>query len=217
MKLYAVPRSPFAARVQAALALKGLEVEVAPPPGEGLRSPGYLAVNPMGKLPTLVLDDGRTLPESEVIVEYLEHVYPEPALLPGDPWERARSRLVARVAELYVMAPLFALFRYLADRDAAEVDRLFAEVGSGLRHLEDLIGDEGYAWGREATLADCAVAPFLFWVKMLPQMFGRASLIEDLPKLSRYDEAMQGHHVFGPLLTQMAEDLEALRSASRSR
>jgi glutathione S-transferase len=47
---------------------------------------------PRGRVP--VLDDGFTLPESEVIIEYLEERYPEPALLPAESAERARARLL---------------------------------------------------------------------------------------------------------------------------
>ena len=212
MKLYAVARSPFGVRVQAAAALKGISLEILPPPGEGLKSPAYLSLNPMGRLPTLVLDDGRTLPESEVIVEYLEQVFPEPALLPSEPWDRARVRLVGRVAELYVMAPLFALFRHLAEPQDPAVDRLFAEVEAGLGHVETLLGDQGFAWGGAPTLADCALAPFLFWIKELAAMLARPSPIAGLPKLAAYDAAIQKHGVIGPLLAAMASDLAALRS-----
>ena len=129
MKLYAVSRSPFAARVQAAIALKGLDIEVVPPPEEGLKSPVFLALNPMGKLPTLVLDDGTPLPESEVIVEYLDHAFPAVPLNPAEPVARAQSRLLARVAELYVMGPLFGLFAHLgAAEDKQEVERLFGQM-----------------------------------------------------------------------------------------
>jgi glutathione S-transferase len=213
MKLYAVPRSPFAARVLAVLALKGLAVEVVAPPGEGLKAPAYLAVNPMGRLPTLVLDDGVALPESEVIVEFLEQLHPDPPLLPADPLARARARLIARVAELYVMAPLFGLFRYFADQKNPEVDRLFAEMQSGLGHVETLLDDQGYARGASPTLADCALAPFLFWVEQIAAMYQRPSPLDDLPSLSDYYLAMQGRPIFGPLLADMAADLKALRGA----
>lgn len=212
MKLYAVARSPFGARVEAAARLKGVPLEIVPPPVEGLKSPAYLGLNPMGRLPTLVLDDGRTLPESEVIVEYLEQMFPEPALLPAGPWDRARTRLIGRVAELYVMAPLFGLFRHLVEPQDPAVDRLFGEVAQGLAHVEALLGDRGFAWGDAPTLADCALAPFLFWVEELARMMAHASPLDSFPKLMSYHAALQEHAVFGPLLIGMAEDLAALRA-----
>src|SRR5262249_14106404 len=50
----------------------------------------WLARSPLGKVPIVELDDGRRLAESEVILEYLEDVYPEKPLLPKDPYERAK-------------------------------------------------------------------------------------------------------------------------------
>jgi len=213
MKLYAVARSPFGVRVQAAAILKGVPLELLPPPAEGLKSPAYLGVNPMGRLPTLVLDDGRALPESEVIVEYLEQVFPEPPLLPAAPWDRARTRLIGRVAELYVMAPLFGLFRHLAAPKDPAADALFVEVERGLTHVEAVLDDQGFAWGDAPTLADCALAPFLFWVQEVHRIFGRPSPIALLPKLASYEASLQTHPVFGPLLEAMADDLSALRAA----
>ena len=98
MTLYDAPACPFCARVRIALAEKGLgfdRVEI------DLRNrPAWLRdLNPAGKVP--VLDDGFVLPESAVIMEYLEDRYMEPALLPADPAVRAEARLaVFRFDEL---------------------------------------------------------------------------------------------------------------------
>lgn len=213
MKLYAVPRSPFAARVIAAASLKGLRLVIEPIAAHELKSAAYLQLNPLGRLPTLVLDDGRPLPESEIIVEYLEQAYPEPALLPTEAWDRARARLIARAAELYVLRPLFGLFPHLAAPDDAAVNQLFAEIGQGLTAIEALLGDGAYAWGERPTLADCALAPSLFWVNQSAAMFERPSPLEAHRRLAAYDIAMRGRPVFGPLLAAMAEDLSALRGA----
>jgi glutathione S-transferase len=89
VKLYDAARCPYCARVRIALAEKGIEYE---PVEIDLRNrPDWLyELNASGKVP--VLDDGFVLPESAVIMEYLDDRYPEPRLLPGD----ARSRAVAR-------------------------------------------------------------------------------------------------------------------------
>ena len=80
-----MPISPFAARVRAALYYKGLPFTLIAPPAAGLKCPEFLALNPMGKIPLLVLDDGSSLPESETILEYLEDAYPDRPLRPADP------------------------------------------------------------------------------------------------------------------------------------
>jgi glutathione S-transferase len=55
-------------------------------------SPAYLAINPNGVVPTLLLEDGRALHESGTICEYLDEVHPEPPLRPADPYQRAEMR-----------------------------------------------------------------------------------------------------------------------------
>jgi glutathione S-transferase len=70
MKLYTAGISPFAARVNIALDFKGLRAEAAPLPAAGLKCPEFLALNPMGKIPLLLLADGTAIPESETILDY---------------------------------------------------------------------------------------------------------------------------------------------------
>jgi len=70
MKLYQFFASPFPTRVRLMLYAKGIPFEIVEPPGFGnskLPKGDYLKLNPLGRVPTLVLDDGRALPESEVI------------------------------------------------------------------------------------------------------------------------------------------------------
>jgi glutathione S-transferase len=89
--LYDAPRCPYCARVRIVLAEKGVPYE---PVAIDLASrPGWLyEKNPAGKVPVLE-EDTLVLPESAVIMEYLEERYPEPALLPRDPAQRALARL----------------------------------------------------------------------------------------------------------------------------
>ena len=92
---------------------KGIDVEILTPHGfHGDKRPKgeYETVNPLGRVPCLVLDYGTALPESETICEYLEDAYPDPPLHPADPASRARMRLLSRINDIYLvmaMAPLF--------------------------------------------------------------------------------------------------------------
>jgi glutathione S-transferase len=82
MKLYSNRFAPSPRRVRIYCAEKGLPLELVDVDigaGETQR-PGYLAVNPLGELPTLVLDDGARLTESVAICRYLEELHPEPPL-----------------------------------------------------------------------------------------------------------------------------------------
>src|SRR5258705_13111983 len=99
MLLYDYFRSSAAFRVRIALNLKGLEAErrfVHLRRGEQ-RAPDYLALNPQGLVPALVLDDGTVLTQSLAIIEWLDEAFPTPSLLPEDAVQRARVRAMALV------------------------------------------------------------------------------------------------------------------------
>ena len=87
-------RSSASRRVRLCLAEKGLEFEshVVDMMNMEHHSPEYLKINPNGVIPTLILEDGRSLYESGTICEYLDEAYPEPPLRPADPYERAVMR-----------------------------------------------------------------------------------------------------------------------------
>jgi glutathione S-transferase len=93
LELYTHPQSPCAQKVRIVLAEKGLawtKHHVSLPDKENLR-PEYLKLNPLGVVPTLVVD-GRPVIESNIICEYLEDAYPQHPLLPADPYLAAQVR-----------------------------------------------------------------------------------------------------------------------------
>jgi glutathione S-transferase len=91
LTLYDADRCPYCARVRIVLGEKDLEYETVTI--DLSDRPAWLyEKNPLGKVPVLE-EDGFVLPESAVIMEYIEERYPEPALLPADPAERAIARL----------------------------------------------------------------------------------------------------------------------------
>ncbi|RVA74515.1 maleylacetoacetate isomerase, partial [Mesorhizobium sp. M7A.F.Ca.AU.002.02.1.1] len=92
-------RSSTSYRVRIALEMKGLSYDYIPHHlrhGEHLE-PAYLAVNPQGLVPALVLGDGTLLTQSLAIIEFLDETSPEPPLLPGDAAGRARVRMLAQM------------------------------------------------------------------------------------------------------------------------
>jgi glutathione S-transferase len=93
MKLYWHPVSLMPWRVRIALAEKGLacDEEIIDLPGGASRRPAFLALNPFGQVPVLE-DDGTVIAESTAILEYLEELKPDPALMPARPAARATVR-----------------------------------------------------------------------------------------------------------------------------
>lgn len=208
MKLYSVDRSPFGSRVRAAIEFKGLTVETLGAPEGGLKSPDYLAMNPMGKLPTLVTDQGEAIPESQVILDYLEDVAPEPSLYPPEATRRAITRLIPRIVDLYLLTTVFELFAHLnpADRDEAAVSAIFARFAGALDQIEHYVDGAGLAAGADINAADCALVPALFWVATVSRLFGQEAPGER-PKLAAYWVRAKDHPLFGPLITDMGTDL----------
>ena len=188
MKLYSSDLSPFASRPRVAIYAKALPVEILPPAGGDTKSVEYLAINPMGRLPALVLDDGTVIPESDTIVEYLADAFPQSGLRPTTAKDIARGRLIARVTELYVMTPGAGLFAQMnpASRDAAVVDAAFVQLDKGLTDLNLIMTEDTFAVGDTVTTADCALAPILFFVGVFGMAFQRGDLLAGHGKIAAY-------------------------------
>ena len=148
--LYDADRCPYCARVRIVLAEKGLEYEVVEVDLDD-RPAWIYDKNPLGRVP--VLEEGEfILPESVVINEYLEERWPEPALWPADPAERALGRLlVHRFDEL--SRPYYALRR--GEDGAAE--RLDEQLSALANRLEA----QPFLSGRAFGLADAAYVPWI--------------------------------------------------------
>jgi glutathione S-transferase len=148
--LYTAERCPYAARARITLAEKGIaydavEIDLADRPA------WLYEKNPLGKVPVYEEDEGLVLPESEVIMEYLEERFPEPALWPADPAERALGRLwLQRFDDRLGKA-------YYEARRGDGRDDLDARLGELDRALEA----QPYLTGREYGLADIGYVPWI--------------------------------------------------------
>lgn len=148
--LYDAPRCPYCARVRIVLAEKAVEFEAVEIDLED-RPAWIYEKNAKGRVP-IVEEDGWILPESEVIMEYLEERYPEPALLAADPAERALARLWMFRHDDFT-DPYYTLRRGESGADAAfarQLARLDLEL-------------EGRPWlgGGAYGLADIAYVPWV--------------------------------------------------------
>jgi glutathione S-transferase len=102
LELYHSVNSVCAQKVRVALAEKGLDYESHLMTLRGDQfDPAYMKLNPNGVVPTLV-HDGRVVIESSVILYYLDEAFPEPPLMPREPLERARVRMVNKLIDEYV-------------------------------------------------------------------------------------------------------------------
>jgi len=123
----------------------------------------YLSKNPGGQFPSLELDDGTVIAETVVICNYLEELYPEPALIGTTPQERAEARMWNRRVEQKITENIYAGFRFaeglqlFANRirclpEAA--DGLKAAGQDGLAWLDEQIQGKSFICGNRITIAD---------------------------------------------------------------
>lgn len=213
MKLFNANLSPFAARCRIQIYAKGLDVEMAEPPG-GLSSDAYKNVNPTGKVPALEVD-GTVIPESEVICELLEDRFPEPALRPEEPLERARMRLLAELSDQYVVPHLVQLFGQFppAEPDQDVISSCLQQLELGFDRIESFMGEGPYAVGSRLSLADCALVPvFFFAVRVVPALGGENPL-EKRPKLQAWWNAVRDNEAVAKVADELRQAL-ATRAAS---
>ncbi len=206
MRIYGAILSPFVCRVLLALRHKGVRHEVIMPK-DGIKTPEYLAMNPLGKIPTM--KDGATvLPESSVICEYIDEKYPRKKIIPATPKAAAMARLLATISELYVQNPATALFRQRdpESRDKAVVEEKLAELDKGLEVLGHYLDAKGpWAMGKRFTVADCFALPALFFVQLAIPGFGVKDPLAKHKKVKKYWNSLKRT----PLTKQVIKEMNA--------
>lgn len=191
--LYDYFRSSACYRVRIALHYKGVAYEQRPihlvRDGGQQRSAAYKARNPQGLIPALELEDGTVIGQSLAILEYLEAVYPSPALIPADPVMAAKVRAVALgiACDIHPLNNL-RVFDYLkgplkASEDDVKAWHAHWSLKGGLEIVEQMIEGGDTCFGDAPTLAD---------VMLIPQVFNARRFnvdISHLPKILRVDTA----------------------------
>ncbi|MGM9428794.1 glutathione S-transferase family protein [Hydrogenophaga sp. MI9] len=157
--------------------------------GDPAERAAYLALWPTGKMPLLV-DQGRPVPETSIIIEYLQrhHAAPGRTLIPPDPDAAIDVRLWDRLFDLYVMTPMQALtadlLRPEADRDALNVDQARQQLSTAYAFIDRHLDGRTWVSGNAFSMADCAAAPSLFYavtyVPLLPEQVHLAAYVERL-------------------------------------
>jgi maleylpyruvate isomerase len=208
MKLYGYFRSSAAFRVRIAFNLKGVQSDTALINLQAGDQFGgdYLKVNPQGRVPALVLDDGSVLVQSMAIMEYLEETIPEPPLLPSDPVGRARVRGLANVVACDIH-PLnnLAVLNYLSNEikvnEEGKLGWYRHWVAEGLGAMEAMLASSdatgAFCHGDAPGLADICLVPQVFNAKRFdcdlsgyPVLMG---IFDACMKLPAFDAAQPGN------------------------
>ena len=169
MRLYDFPAAANCQRVTLYLAEKGLQIPRVHVDIHSLqhKTPEFLQKNPAGKIPVLETDEGAFIAESAAIVEYLEELFPQPAMLGNTPLERARVRGLERIAsEAFSLLSQHAVHShpYFATRPGRHVLQSadiaadsYDRVMPLLRLLNDRLADHSFLASDAPTVADCTL------------------------------------------------------------
>jgi glutathione S-transferase len=178
MKLFGTPGSPFARKVRIVLEEKAIphEYVIERPSAPGSRVPQF---NPLGKVPTLVLDDGRALYDSRVIVEYLDTLGSGPKLVPDVFEQRIEVRRWEALGDGIAEATVLVNHEYREpaekQRAPAWFERQRAKIDRGLAVMEQDLGPGEFCFGGRFTLADVAAGYALGYLEQaLPEVEWRS-------------------------------------------
>jgi len=172
LTLYAHPFSSYSQKVLIALWENEIAFTYRTVGEEPGAAEAHRALWPFAKFPTLV-DDGRTVAETTIIIEYLGLHHPGPVrLIPADPQAALEIRFLDRVFDHYVMTPVqeavVAVLRG-GDRDEA-VAGAAPRLETAYGWLETHLAGRSWAAGEGFTMADCAAAPSLFYADWVHQI-----------------------------------------------
>ena len=216
MKLYSGDLSPYSARVRMQIYAKGITGIALERPAD-FGTPKFRETFPIGRIPILDID-GDMMPESEVIAEYLEEIYPQPSMLGANPRETAHIRTVARIGDIYIMNNMFMLSGQMraANRNDGVRDLLAGQVVRNIKALDRLIGKDGYACCGRLTMADCALVPGLFLVENVLPATGVDSPIPKNANVAAYWSAIQQNEHAARTLAELHRGLEQRRELIRT-
>ena len=195
-RLWTFKQSPFAGKVRAAFAEKGVEVELAEihPVKRAAR---FLALSAPGRVPVLELGDGQpAIRESAIICEWLEETHPEPPLWPADSAQRGWARGWAKWVDDFLVANFFLGMRKLAlgtsENDPDDVvERLHRQLAKHWPALEAALGEHPGPWlcGAQLTYADLSGLPLAVRLpEWGPHLVPAA---EDYPRITVWLEALR--------------------------
>jgi len=162
----------------------------------------YREVYPMGKVPLLVAGDDNFIPESSIIIEYLDSIA-EPKLIFGDAEQRRKIRFKDRMYDLYlndsVSTLLFQSMKPEAERDQERIDTSKFRIDTMYGFMEQELGQQSYSNGEEFGMADCAATPALFYAQRVAPFGGYENIsaywdrLASRPSISRVIREAEPH------------------------
>ena len=197
MKLYDGGRAPNPRRVRIFLAEKGISVPTEQVDLGNLqqRSEAYTAINPLQRVPALVLDDGTVLTESLAICRYFEALQPDPPLFGKGALQSALIEMWNRRIEFHLYMPVSTVFQHLHPAMKAMVDPQVSAWGEAnrprifdfLRFLDGELKSRPYVAGDNFTVSDILAMVAVDFMKV-----SKLTVPEDLTDLRRWYASVSG-------------------------
>ena len=202
MKLLSSPASPYTRKVRIVLAEKKIECELETVDVNPAENP-VNSHNPLGKIPTLLLDDGSALYDSRVIVEFLDGKSPISRLIPEELRDRVAVRRWEALADGVTDAGI--LVRYESVRDKKEqspawVDKQVARMRRGMTQMAAELGERSWCNGDRYTLADIALGCCLGWLDFRKP--GGVDWHTEYPALAKHYQKLMERPAFADTVPQ---------------
>jgi glutathione S-transferase len=211
VKLYTGGLSPYSAKVRMQIYAMNIAEDVKFELPTSFFTGKFSATSPIGRIPVLETDDGTIIPESEVISEYLDDLYPDKALVGTSPDERAQIRLISRIADIYLMNNIFMCLSQLNRKTRVDATRdlLMGQVKRGMGALESHIGTGDFAVGDNLTRADCTLVPALFMCEKTVPRLDVENPILATNKVAAYWDKIQKNEFAAKVMDEMNRGLQA--------
>lgn len=219
MILYSGDLSPYSAKVRMQIYAMGVNDDFSfELPVVQFFSGKLKEVSPIGRIPILKTDEG-LIPESEVIAEYIDELYPQQSLVGNTPMERANIRVLSRIADTYLMDNIFLALGQMRvpEPNQAIIDLLTAQVVRGVTALEEYLTADGYAGGTELTRADCSLVPALYMCDRTLPRLGISNPVLGLVKTEAYWGRIQQNEHAARVIAEMDRGLKARLDGSEQR
>jgi glutathione S-transferase len=192
-KLYNTQRCPYARRTRIVLHEKGIDFETYEVDLAN-KSEEFLGVSPTGKVPVVVVD-GESIYESNVVNQYLDEVTDEPRLMPEDLKRRAHARIWMAFADTDFFPAVFvASVGRERGFPEARISEAFEKLETSLRKLEERLEGRDYL-ADEFSLADVAFAGNFVRLRELEER-GEVSL-EEYPGVAAWMERLESRDSYG--------------------
>jgi glutathione S-transferase len=196
MKLLSSPASPYTRKVRIVLAEKKIECELQTVDVAPAENP-VNSHNPLGKIPTLLLDDGSALYDSRVIVEFLDGKSPISRLIPEELRDRIAVRRWEALADGVLDAGLLVRYESLRpqnEQSKAWSDKQLARMKRSMALMSADLGERQWCHAERYSLADIAVGCCLGWLNF--RRPGGLDWLAEYPSLAKHHEKLMARAAF---------------------